>query len=74
MRAAGKEHNLSSDIFPGAGHLIDIPFSPVSTKDFHTLIPMPAKLYYGGNDFELHSAAQEKAWEKTLGFYRTHLM
>ena len=73
LAAAGKEHNFTSDVFPGAGHLIDVPFAPVSNKDFHGMVPKPGKLYYGGDDFEMHSAAQEEAWVKTLGFFREHL-
>ena len=73
MSKAGKAQNFTYDLFPGAGHLFDIPFSPVANKDFHSLVPKPAKLYYGGDDFELHSAAQEIAWAKTLEFYRRNL-
>ena len=73
MAAAGKENNFQSDLLKGAGHLIDIPFAPVTNKDYNALIPMPAKLHYGGDDFELHSVAQERAWRQTLAFYREHL-
>ncbi len=60
--------------FPGMGHLVDLPFSPVATTDNNPMLgDRNKRLYYGGEDFELHSQGQERVWEELLSFYRENL-
>ena len=40
--------NFELHIFPGCGHLVDLPFSPPATSSLHPLAPPGVKLYMGG--------------------------
>lgn len=67
--------NFSHHIFPGCGHLVDLPFSPPATSSLHPLAPPGAKLYMGGaHTIQLHVAAQVHIWRKSLNFLRKTLM
>ncbi|XP_075886496.1 acyl-coenzyme A thioesterase 1-like [Nelusetta ayraudi] len=69
MTAAGKKHLLTVLNYPGAGHLIEPPFSP------HCRVARLNKkitLVHGGKT-KPHSDAQEDAWLKILAYLRHHL-
>ncbi len=56
------------------GHLVDLPYSSVSTSDSNPMLPSrDLRLAYGGEDFEEHSRGQEEMWQWMLGFYGRHL-
>ncbi len=60
--------------YPGLGHLLDPPFSPVTSASTHPLVPPPVMLDCGGGaDPAAHSYAQEDSWQQMLHFYRTAL-
>ncbi|XP_066970708.1 acyl-coenzyme A thioesterase 1-like isoform X3 [Macrobrachium rosenbergii] len=63
---AGKS-NFEVHQYPGAGHLIEPPYSPFSRASFHGLVRMP--LLWGGRTV-LHTKAQIHAWPTLLRFLR----
>uniref|UniRef100_A0A8C6UQ03 Uncharacterized protein n=1 Tax=Neogobius melanostomus TaxID=47308 RepID=A0A8C6UQ03_9GOBI len=66
LKAAGKGHLLTRLSYPGAGHLIEPPYSP------HSRISLWMFMVWGGR-VAPHAAAQEDAWKKMLQFMNTHL-
>ncbi|XP_076015967.1 peroxisomal succinyl-coenzyme A thioesterase-like isoform X2 [Genypterus blacodes] len=74
MRAAGKEHLLSTLTYPGAGHLIEPPYSPHFRGSNFILKSTKEKvvLLWGG-ETKPHSDAQEDSWRKILAFLSLHL-
>ena len=68
MKSKGKGDNFQMVTCPGAGHYIDLPFSPVLNVNVHALIPKPFLLHYGGQNRELHSRSQENAWDNIMEF------
>ncbi|KAL3882106.1 hypothetical protein ACJMK2_028477 [Sinanodonta woodiana] len=71
--------NIEMVRYPGAGHLIEQPYTPLNR-----LIPMSFGGIKGfdavksmyllcGGETKLHAKAQEQAWEKILKFLRTNL-
>ncbi|KAK7896809.1 hypothetical protein WMY93_022134 [Mugilogobius chulae] len=74
VRAAGKGHLLSRLNYPGAGHLIEVPYSP----HFRVTAFMESKkkkvmLLWGGQT-KPHSDAQEDSWKKILDYLNHHLI
>ena len=67
------KENVEFVIYPGMGHLLDLPFSAVAPAASHPVIPKPGKILYGGHDLEMHSMGQEQAWPKIIDFFRQHL-
>ncbi|XP_072030525.1 acyl-coenzyme A amino acid N-acyltransferase 1-like [Amphiura filiformis] len=63
-----RNHELVS--YPGAGHLIEPPYSPFCRCSFHR--DFGYLLDWGGNMID-HARAQEDAWPRTLQFLRKHL-
>lgn len=57
--------NVEMVVYPGAGHLIEPPHSPLCIACFTKSINMP--LYYGGNT-KSHAVAQELSWKKIQQF------
>ena len=72
MKEAGKT-NYQISIHEGAGHLIDLPFSPPTTISNHPLFPKPFVLQVGGDDIIKHGQAQEKIWSELLAFFNNNL-
>ncbi len=59
--------------YAGLGHLLDLPYAPVTCESFHGLVPPPKMLDMGGRDLAEHSFAQEDSWRKILEFYSSRL-
>ncbi|XP_035763865.1 uncharacterized protein LOC118454194 [Neolamprologus brichardi] len=74
LREGGKEHLLSRLAYPGAGHLIEPPFSPHFRATKFILLNSKEKviLLWGGHT-KAHSDAQEDSWRKILSFLQLHL-
>ena len=71
LRMLGKE-NVSLEMYPGTGHLIDLPHSPLCRWSRHPYLPHNIKVDYGGQS-QQHSLAQFQAWRSLLSFYNAHL-
>ncbi|XP_061571282.1 acyl-coenzyme A thioesterase 5-like isoform X2 [Cololabis saira] len=74
MRAAGKEHLVAKVDYPGAGHLIEPPFSPHFRAT--NFIPQGTKeklIVLWGGETKAHSDAQEDSWKKILSFLQQHM-
>uniref|UniRef100_UPI0037E82A61 peroxisomal succinyl-coenzyme A thioesterase-like n=1 Tax=Semicossyphus pulcher TaxID=241346 RepID=UPI0037E82A61 len=72
MRAAGNGHLLTTLNYPGAGHLIEPPYSP----HFRTTVFLTGKdkaLILWGGKTKPHSDAQEDSWRKILVYLQHHL-
>ncbi|XP_066579567.1 acyl-coenzyme A thioesterase 1 isoform X2 [Amia ocellicauda] len=74
MEAAGNRHLLTTLSYPGAGHLIEPPYSPHARASNFMLFPQRTKvsLLWGG-ETKAHSYAQEDSWQKILMFLEEHL-
>uniref|UniRef100_A0A4W5QUT1 Acyl-CoA thioesterase 19 n=1 Tax=Hucho hucho TaxID=62062 RepID=A0A4W5QUT1_9TELE len=74
MERAGNSHLLTTLSYPGAGHLIEPPYSP-HCKVSSFLMPESRErvLMLWGGLTKPHTVAQEDSWEKILGFLREHL-
>ena len=72
MKEAGKT-NYQISLHEGAGHLIDLPFSPPTIISNHALVPKPFVLEHGGDDIIKHRQAQEKIWSELLAFFNNNL-
>ncbi|XDV25262.1 hypothetical protein PO909_029207 [Leuciscus waleckii] len=74
MEKAGNRHLLEVLTYPGAGHLIEPPYSPhfCATKFNLQLINQKVVMLWGGQT-KPHAYAQEDAWNKTLAFLSKHL-
>ena len=75
LKAHGKEHLCSILRYPGAGHLIEPPYTPHCYTSFFSI----AGKWYGdnyivmGGEMNAHAKAQENAWPKILNFLRRSL-
>ncbi|XP_053718367.1 bile acid-CoA:amino acid N-acyltransferase-like [Synchiropus splendidus] len=74
IHAAGKDHLLTKLVYPGAGHLIEPPFTPhcrfsrfINPENGHD-----STMLWGGHT-KPHSDAQEDSWKKILAFLQMHL-
>lgn len=56
--------------YPGAGHIIEPPYSPLCFASWHPAFAQP--LLWGG-DPVAHAAAQEHSWREIRKFFRQHL-
>ncbi|KAI1891091.1 hypothetical protein AGOR_G00160330 [Albula goreensis] len=72
LRAAGKAHLLTRLSYPGAGHLIEPPYTPNVRSSLWTAKPIKVMTLWGGHPGP-HAAAQEDAWKKILEFLDCHL-
>ncbi|XP_068162721.1 bile acid-CoA:amino acid N-acyltransferase-like isoform X2 [Antennarius striatus] len=73
MTVLGKEHLVTSVQYPGAGHMIEPPFSPHSSAiPFVFKAKIKSKWACGGQP-KPHSDAKEDAWMKILAFLQHHL-
>ncbi|XP_066579569.1 acyl-coenzyme A thioesterase 1-like isoform X2 [Amia ocellicauda] len=74
METAGNRHLLTTLSYPGAGHLIEPPYSPhaYASKMIVDQIKIKVTMLWGG-ETKLHSHAQEDSWQKILAFLDQHL-
>ncbi|XP_042262565.1 bile acid-CoA:amino acid N-acyltransferase-like isoform X1 [Thunnus maccoyii] len=72
LRAAGKSHLFTRLSYPGAGHLIEPPYSPNSRSSLWSVKPKKLITLWGGH-LAPHAAAQEDAWKKILDCMETNL-
>lgn len=72
LRAAGKCQLLTLLSYPGAGHLIEPPYTPNSRVSLWSFKPRKLYTLWGGHPAP-HAAAQQDAWEKILDFMDSHL-
>ncbi|XP_019898471.1 acyl-coenzyme A thioesterase 1-like isoform X1 [Esox lucius] len=74
MRAAGNEHLLTTFRYPGAGHLIEPPYTPHvrASKFMVHQTGEKVTMLWGGYP-KPHASAQEDSWEKILRFLQQHL-
>ncbi|XP_035383776.1 bile acid-CoA:amino acid N-acyltransferase-like [Electrophorus electricus] len=68
MEKAGNHHLLQVFIYPGAGHLIEPPYSP-----HHWAANFKQVVMLMGGQAKPHADAQEDSWEKHLAFLQQHL-
>nr|XP_033470136.1 peroxisomal succinyl-coenzyme A thioesterase-like [Epinephelus lanceolatus] len=74
MRAAGNEHLLTRLEYPGAGHLIEPPYTPhFRVTNFRKMDTNEIIVMAWGGQTKPHSDAQEDSWKKILGFLEQHL-
>lgn len=69
-----KKTNYEILKYPGLGHLVDAPYMPPCTTDFHPLLPLDFKVYFGGKDKQFHSQQQVELWQKVISFFQDSLV
>ncbi|XP_072418924.1 peroxisomal succinyl-coenzyme A thioesterase-like isoform X2 [Chiloscyllium punctatum] len=75
LKAAGKEHLLTTLAYPQTGHLIEPPYSPHFRKSkFKVPSSDKAVTVLWGGEAKPHSDAQEDSWKKILVFLEEHLV
>ncbi|XP_068598086.1 peroxisomal succinyl-coenzyme A thioesterase-like [Brachionichthys hirsutus] len=72
LSAAGKSQLFTHSSYPGAGHLIEPPYTPNSRVSLWSVRPEKLVALSGGH-LAPHAAAQEDAWKKILEFMETNL-
>ncbi|XP_029906760.1 bile acid-CoA:amino acid N-acyltransferase-like [Myripristis murdjan] len=72
LSAVGKAQLFTRLSYPGAGHLIEPPYSPNVRTSLWAVKPKKLFTQWGGHP-ALHAAAQEDAWKKMLDFMDTNL-
>ncbi|XP_023279354.1 bile acid-CoA:amino acid N-acyltransferase-like [Seriola lalandi dorsalis] len=72
LRAADKSQLFTRLSYPGAGHLIEPPYSPNSRISLWSVKPKKLITLWGGH-LAPHAAAQEDAWKKILDFMENNL-
>nr|XP_055046278.1 peroxisomal succinyl-coenzyme A thioesterase-like [Misgurnus anguillicaudatus] len=73
MEKAGNLHLLKVLTYPGAGHLIEPPYTPhIRASNFIRLDHRKVVFLWGGQT-KPHAYAQENAWKEILAFLRQHL-
>ncbi|XP_037644152.1 peroxisomal succinyl-coenzyme A thioesterase-like [Sebastes umbrosus] len=72
LRAAGKSHLYTCLSYPGAGHLIEPPYTPNSRESLWRVKPTKLITRWGGHPAP-HAAAQEDSWKKILDFMESNL-
>uniref|UniRef100_A0A3P9PDA8 Acyl-CoA thioester hydrolase/bile acid-CoA amino acid N-acetyltransferase domain-containing protein n=1 Tax=Poecilia reticulata TaxID=8081 RepID=A0A3P9PDA8_POERE len=71
LRSAGKSHLFTRLSYPGAGHLIEPPYSPCARASISD-VSAAVTMMWGGHPAP-HAAAQEDAWKKILDFLEKNL-
>ncbi|XP_034022775.1 peroxisomal succinyl-coenzyme A thioesterase-like [Thalassophryne amazonica] len=72
LRAAGKSHLYSRVTYPGAGHLLEPPYTPSARISLWSIKPKKLFAVWGGYPAP-HAAAQENSWKRILGFLESNL-
>ncbi|KAM9467981.1 bile acid-CoA:amino acid N-acyltransferase-like isoform 2-T2 [Clarias gariepinus] len=70
---AGNRHLFNILIYPGAGHLIEPPYSPHHRASNYMLSEEKKVIMLWGGQTRPHAYAQEDSWEKILDFLQQHL-
>ncbi|KAF4079571.1 hypothetical protein AMELA_G00179600 [Ameiurus melas] len=70
---AGNRHLLKILIYPGAGHLIEPPYTPHHRASNFMVAGKEKVIMLWGGQTRLHAYAQEDSWKKILDFLRQHL-
>ncbi|XP_047431803.1 peroxisomal succinyl-coenzyme A thioesterase-like isoform X2 [Mugil cephalus] len=74
MRSVGKDRLLTRVDYPGAGHLIEPPYSPhFRATNFMLHTQNEKVILKWGGETKPHSDAQEDSWQKILCFLEQHL-
>ncbi|KAG7318904.1 hypothetical protein KOW79_017378 [Hemibagrus wyckioides] len=72
LHVAGKSHLFTRVSYPGAGHLIEPPYTPTCRTSTWANRPTHTMIQWGGNLVE-HAAAQEDSWSRILTFLESNL-
>ncbi|KAM9813910.1 peroxisomal succinyl-coenzyme A thioesterase-like [Neosynchiropus ocellatus] len=72
LRAAGKSHLFTCLSYPGAGHLIEPPYTPNTRVSLWRVKPQKLFSQWGGQP-KRHAAAQGDSWRRILDFMEKHL-
>lgn len=67
LRNCGKEDMLETVVYPGAGHLLEPPYSNHSKHSFHQKYNI--NLSFGGNVVD-HARAQEDSWNRVINLLK----
>lgn len=73
MAKNGKGHMCSILRYPGAGHLIEPPYSPHYYSLYDQNMGVQGDPPYSGGEIEAHAQAQEDAWPKIIAFLRRNV-
>ena len=65
--------NLCIKSYPGMGHALDAPFSPVATAIPHIMAPRGTKVYLGGVDKMAAVHSQLKCFNDIVTFFKSTL-
>ncbi|CAB1353915.1 unnamed protein product [Coregonus sp. 'balchen'] len=72
LKDVGRSHLFTRLSYPGAGHLIEPPYTPNAHASMWTKQPQKLITLWGGH-LVPHAATQEDAWKRTLEFMERHL-
>ncbi|XP_070708638.1 bile acid-CoA:amino acid N-acyltransferase-like [Pempheris klunzingeri] len=72
LSAAGKSQLFTRLSYPGAGHLIEPPYTPNARTSLWSIKPTKRITLWGGHPAP-HAAAQEDSWKKILDFMEKNL-
>ncbi|XP_069394195.1 bile acid-CoA:amino acid N-acyltransferase-like [Paralichthys olivaceus] len=72
LRATDKSHLFTHLLYPGAGHFVELPYSPNSRTSLMRVNSEILVAVWGGQP-ALHAAAQEHSWKKILDFLENNL-
>ncbi|XP_014674572.1 PREDICTED: acyl-coenzyme A amino acid N-acyltransferase 1-like [Priapulus caudatus] len=64
------KHNHEMCVYPGAGHLVEPPYSPLCKASYHATRGL--HMAWGG-EVQAHSFAQEDSWKRIQSFFLKHL-
>uniref|UniRef100_W5KEG8 Acyl-CoA thioesterase 14 n=1 Tax=Astyanax mexicanus TaxID=7994 RepID=W5KEG8_ASTMX len=73
MEKAGNRHLLHTLTYPGAGHLIEPPYTPHHRASNFLVNGKEKVIMLWGGQTKPHADAQEDSWEKILAFLQQHL-
>ncbi|XP_071749584.1 peroxisomal succinyl-coenzyme A thioesterase-like [Lepeophtheirus salmonis] len=71
-KESGK-NNFELVVYPGMGHFVRLPFTPLTKYTAHPLLPKGVLVYYGGEP-NLQAKGQENAWHKKIQFFKKSLV
>ena len=59
--------------YQNIGHFIDPPNLPICAYDYHPIVPIKVKCYFGGSNKALNSKEQGEVWQNVLEFFKQSL-
>ena len=75
MNKVGKGHLCNILRYPGAGHVIEPPYTPLCYSQFEpvgrAIVDNPHIIW--GGESKAHTQAQEDSWSNILAFLRKHM-